>query len=489
MGPYSTSSITHGRFICSICTNDESGPHRHSDGKCFCTNCIKDHLEPIFFRAVKYEMHFPPIAGDVSLDYCDFLDILPNGYESQYHEMKAQYETSPNVRLHCSNRLGMGDICGKFLGLRDAELARHCKACSIHACGKCGYPSGPDNQTHQCRSHPDATLDEDSMQNSEERRVVFQLCPVCNCKIFLGDGCNHMICPSPCCARQRDGNQVNFCYLCGDMVSGENSDHWLAGKPCPRYGRQGQGRPLWDDHTEVTADEEEREQEENNDNDSDDEDRVESETDMSDVVFRRPEGVADDTYVNDDLLRSRGLELILITGAGARQQLDWNRSSYCSAKAILGRAVLEFPAMRLSGEDHYDLFIQERRLSSVEDTVLQMRHHLSDEVTQAVINCIFALRNLALLYVFYNRGVIASRGHEASLDLLLARDSLRIMELDWPNIPDAIMRILPTLGVSKQYVDRKIVHDLLEDMEQEDIRLEEIRNEWEREELQRLWDE
>ncbi|KAK6411508.1 hypothetical protein LTR95_018083, partial [Oleoguttula sp. CCFEE 5521] len=69
------------------------------------------------------------------------------------------------------------------------------------------------------------------------RGVEYQLCsnPACHTPTFLGEGCNHMICPY--C-------DTHFCHLCGGAAP-EHNGHWLPGG-CPRFGQPDVPRPQSD---------------------------------------------------------------------------------------------------------------------------------------------------------------------------------------------------------------------------------------------------
>nr|OQO22878.1 hypothetical protein B0A51_08604 [Rachicladosporium sp. CCFEE 5018] len=82
------------------------------------------------------------------------------------------------------------------------------------------------------------------------QHLEYQLCPnpTCQAPTFLGEGCNHMICPY---------YRTHFCHLCGHAAP-EHSGHWLPGG-CPRYGQPNVPHPQFDyptdEHGNVIDDE------------------------------------------------------------------------------------------------------------------------------------------------------------------------------------------------------------------------------------------
>jgi hypothetical protein len=61
------------------------------------------------------------------------------------------------------------------------------------------------------------------------RGVHYQICPGddCHIKVELAEACNALACPGHACRTQ-------FCAICG-LRARYDSDHWQAGKPCPRW--------------------------------------------------------------------------------------------------------------------------------------------------------------------------------------------------------------------------------------------------------------
>ncbi|OQO12641.1 hypothetical protein B0A48_02103 [Cryoendolithus antarcticus] len=83
----------------------------------------------------------------------------------------------------------------------------------------------------------DCAVGQHRVYSENTRGLEYQLCPnpACHAPTFLGEGCNHMICPY--C-------KTHFCHLCG-LAAPEHSGHWLPGG-CPRYGRPDVARPQFD---------------------------------------------------------------------------------------------------------------------------------------------------------------------------------------------------------------------------------------------------
>lgn len=96
------------------------------------------------------------------------------------------------------------------------------------------------NSVHECDPSRNAELEERAFKGLV-RGVDWQLCPNNNCKrrIELSDGCNHVRCHC----------RTHFCFICGRPVV-DGQGHWRQEGGCPRFGKKGSTRAIYDDEDE-----------------------------------------------------------------------------------------------------------------------------------------------------------------------------------------------------------------------------------------------
>lgn len=143
--------------------------------------------------------------------------------------------------------------CGAFVAEQaNFDLTRTCPRCKHLVCGRCGTGRKHKHPDEECCYEVDEA--DEAGQPSKDykgqtRGRDYQLCPnrLCGLPIYLGDGCNHMTCPSAACKTQ-------FCFICGQKAA-HDSGHWGSGMPCPRFHRPGAANAIHDGDPEEEEDE------------------------------------------------------------------------------------------------------------------------------------------------------------------------------------------------------------------------------------------
>ena len=226
----SISTMATISFECTVCLEERTDPKkdvRHIECNAICPQCALT-IPPLFEKALKNEIDYPPRWGNIAIEFEDFMDMLPPEFERAWRKKVAEYETPIGQRLFCPQKLGkLGseesyDICNSFLGdckVIKEKVAR-CGKCRGHVCVTCRDPVDRPHSDHVCA----APRQEQSM-NPETKGKEWQRCPyaACGIPVELRDGCNAMVCS---CGTE-------FCFLCGEETG---DDHFVAGKPCPRFG-------------------------------------------------------------------------------------------------------------------------------------------------------------------------------------------------------------------------------------------------------------
>ncbi|CZT16697.1 uncharacterized protein RCC_02532 [Ramularia collo-cygni] len=201
-------------------------------GDSLCQDCFIVGYKSQFVSALKSEIDYPPHYASEILDIDDFPSFFDPDFIRAYKVKVKEYTTPIPDRLYCNNNIETRRpdftmshaICSNFLGTKAAPQDKGtdsilCSSCSSHVCTSCADQMPGDQEEHTCG----AVID--GLEN-QTRGVDYQICPACQFKISLRDGCNHMTC--------RCGH--SFCYICGKSAT-FSSGHWDPGNPCPRYSQ------------------------------------------------------------------------------------------------------------------------------------------------------------------------------------------------------------------------------------------------------------
>lgn len=194
-----------------------------------CESGFRDRIVPQFEQALKNEAEHPVKVDNVPLDINNYTAFFSSDFLSKWRKKQLEYTTPIQRRLYCG--------CGEFLGrkgrLGDVLVFFHCPSCRAIACSSCGKVV-PEGGLHPCTS---SELIEDAFANMK-RGDDYQICPneTCKIKVTLADGCNHMTCPF--C-------RTDFCFICGNKAK-DRSGHWNVGNSCPRFGKKGSARAIFD---------------------------------------------------------------------------------------------------------------------------------------------------------------------------------------------------------------------------------------------------
>ena len=197
-----------------------------------CEPCFKDYIVPRFRDGLVGENDFPIRWGTEVLDPADYLQFLPSGYMGKYSERERECKTPHNLRVYCNHQVkGQSTTqCGRFLGSRQAPTDSKpiflCSACKERTCAMCTMPVQGIKYEHTCAQNEQGFA-VDPLEGLTKGKD-YQICPSCQLKVELRDGCNHVRCRC----------SAEFCFVCG-VATSENTGHWSAGQPCPRYNTQG----------------------------------------------------------------------------------------------------------------------------------------------------------------------------------------------------------------------------------------------------------
>lgn len=245
-------------FRCDLCEDDHIGvpiiinPKHHYVVD---AECASDMVAPLLERALANEFSYPAKWGKITIDYKNFLHLLPPGFQRDLRRRRVEYQTPVTQRIYCRAQRqkvpeGTLEQCGAFLGQKSSRPAQRrsggakvksCRACddpSYISCAHCGGLLSPDDLTPPSglyigrSAHRCATSSNDDDAKAFEGLVKgedYQVCCSCGLRVQLMDGCNSLTCLSHSCRAQ-------FCAICGKPAR-HNSNHWQLGKPCPRWNK------------------------------------------------------------------------------------------------------------------------------------------------------------------------------------------------------------------------------------------------------------
>lgn len=193
-----------------------------------CESGFRDSIVPQFEKALKNEAEHPVKVNNIALDINNYTAFFSREFLSEWRTKQLEYATPIQQRLYC----GCGEFLGRSKQLEDAHVFLHCRSCRAITCSSCGKAIS--ELRHHCTTSEKI---EDAFANLK-RGDDYQLCPneTCKIKITLADGCNHMTCAF--C-------RTDFCFICGNRAK-DRSAHWSIGNPCPRFGKKGSPRAIYD---------------------------------------------------------------------------------------------------------------------------------------------------------------------------------------------------------------------------------------------------
>jgi hypothetical protein len=233
-------AIMNFTFECGICLEEkvEQRENVHTVGvDCICSGCALEDVVPLFKAALQNEIHFPPRFGPIELSLEAFADLFTDDFHLAYTKKMKEYKTPIPNRLYCQHKVhstgerkeGESDVefCNTFMGSAEGKGVSQCHSCTNWMCLECRGTACSPPEIHTCDNTKTDTaevLDKDT-----------KACPVCTIKIAQRDGCNAMDC---ICG-------VTFCFICGQEAH-HDSQHWVVGNPCPRWGTVDAPNPMFD---------------------------------------------------------------------------------------------------------------------------------------------------------------------------------------------------------------------------------------------------
>ncbi|KAF7189653.1 hypothetical protein HII31_08973 [Pseudocercospora fuligena] len=216
---------------CAACFDECTDKNIQVAGDHLCYDCFETGYVPQFHEALKDESKYPVKYGTTTLHPSHYRNFFDHNFRVEWRKKKAEYKTPVKQRIYCNN-LHDGERCGKFLGSSNTHLTSvvTCKSCKGNTCIRCSQPYSSSSD-HECPAS-----EEDEAFKDLERGVDFQICPISTCqvKISLQDGCNGVRC-AIC--------KTEFCFICGQK---SELGHWNSGMPCPRFGKKGDQRAIFD---------------------------------------------------------------------------------------------------------------------------------------------------------------------------------------------------------------------------------------------------
>lgn len=246
------------RFDCGVCLESFEAPKNdvrrisHRSDDCVCPDCVPTVIS-LFEAAIANEIDYPPRWGEVNIDIAFWWqELSAKGLSEQWYRKCDEYETPVLHRVYCRHKVPVAggssgdapteDFCNNFLEdateITDGDEAVRCRICKGWTCLKCRatvlQPSEVDK--HVCIDEED--VEQPDALDEKTRGIEWQYCAQANCRVVvqLGSGCNQMTCTF--CGTQ-------FCFLCGKEAS-HDSGHWMAGQPCPRWGKANAQNPMFD---------------------------------------------------------------------------------------------------------------------------------------------------------------------------------------------------------------------------------------------------
>lgn len=233
-------------FTCALCQESRLATRENRvllpKGDDACAECFRESIVPQFWHSIQHPSEFPFHWGSSPLRFQNYAQYIPAYTEmlKAFFLRRGELETEPGKRVYC-----LGEGCEEFLGAqrdhRKYELddVYVCDACFCHVCAWCKKGAEPG---HVCTT---ASAQKDEEIPGLEKGKDYQLCPGCTAPCSLEDGCNSMRC-SQC--------RTEFCVICNEKVTHGDNEHWQPGKPCPRFGKPGDPRALYDDQVRILDD-------------------------------------------------------------------------------------------------------------------------------------------------------------------------------------------------------------------------------------------
>jgi hypothetical protein len=227
------------KFECQVCLENKKEPKsqvRRIDEEPVCRTCTLEEIVPLFEKALRNELEFPPRWGPMELKIRDFQDLMPAAFLRAWDDRMDEYDTPKPSRVYCEHMAfapaALGEreqleVCGQFLGSNEESDQFRCPKCKswskdhhLHC-----YCDGVGKQYSNAKG---------PVLSESIRGLEWQRCPDERCGVIvtLGDGCNHMECAF--C-------NAHFCYVCGYFAA-PRSGHWRDGGPCPVYSQQNDPR-------------------------------------------------------------------------------------------------------------------------------------------------------------------------------------------------------------------------------------------------------
>jgi hypothetical protein len=242
-----TKPRAHGfQFECDLCGDESFGVPsiiNPNNQYVVCEACAVEYVVPTILEAKANEYSHPPAWGCVTIDYRYFHHWLPRGFAREYRAKRQEYRTPLTERIYCRKQkrkesTGPEEQCGAFLGqkanLPEGVPVKKCPACGGGALGSCMHcgdilPLGNMSAIalHECT----VVSSDDEAFEGLLRGEHYQICPGdgCHMRVELAEACNAVVCLGHAC-------RTEFCAICGRRAR-HDSDHWQAGKPCPRWNQ------------------------------------------------------------------------------------------------------------------------------------------------------------------------------------------------------------------------------------------------------------
>ncbi|KAM0723422.1 hypothetical protein Q7P37_000408 [Cladosporium fusiforme] len=255
-------------FTCTACTSTLTGPHLEIESSPLCHPCFQ-HL---FTLALHSESSYPANWGGQKLSAPRYAYILGPTLLHAYLAKETEYACPARERVFCARTdpPRRPDECGNFVGRwQEAKVCVRCEACMWYTCLRCeesfstsdAVPGREISIAHECDPSRDREVEERAFKGLVRGRE-WQMCPSERCKrrVELKEGCNHVVCV---CG-------AHFCFVCGAFVR-DGKGHWKAEGGCPRFGKKGDERAiydegdLWNDNGEVGDEERARRMQEEED--------------------------------------------------------------------------------------------------------------------------------------------------------------------------------------------------------------------------------
>lgn len=229
---------------CTTCTDAIPGPHLLIERNPICHPCFR-HL---FTLALTSESSFPASWANEPLSPSRYAHILGPELLRAYHAKALEYTTPLQERVYCARTdpPRRPAPCGAFVGRgREDKACVRCAECMWYTCLRCEESfstadvGGEEVEIrHECDPRMNAELEERAFSGLV-RGVDWQFCPneECRRRVELSDGCNHIRCLC----------RAHFCFVCGYFVR-DGEGHWRREGGCPRFGKKGDERAIYDDN-------------------------------------------------------------------------------------------------------------------------------------------------------------------------------------------------------------------------------------------------